>query len=200
MMKQRMLLTLALTAFLAVFGLGLTACGGRSSEDIIRQSVSEAFEQIKTGDAQSEMVKAVEGVMNSGQLKEFNIDADEYLKAYLDGFDYKVGDITVDDKEGTAEVKMTLTVKSAAAVNANFQTKWAAEIQRLQQNPDEVATQGDLYKRAGEVLLQSVKETETSTGEVSIAYKKNDDGEWQADQASVIKALGEVGASDSQDS
>ena len=112
-------------------------------------------------------------------LEQLGIDPKEYAKSYLEGFDYKIGDVTVDEDKGTATAEVTITCKSMNKIVEDFATQYQEKIAAL----DELPSEDDLYKMAGQVMVDVTKATEPRKTTVIFKYTCNDDGEWSADDS-----------------
>lgn len=95
----------AVAAALLALAIALVGCSsGPSDEEVIRQGVSEELAAIKAGD--DELISSVEE--GAGEdLKTLGIDARDFMSAYLDGFDYSVGDVKVDGDSATVHLSIT---------------------------------------------------------------------------------------------
>ena len=102
-MKKKMLLA-PLMAAIALCVFALAGCGGPSVESLITNDLTQQFDEIKNGgdDFLSGLEKA-----SGDDFKRLGIDTKKYAKSYLDGFDYKIGDVTVDEDKGTATAEVT---------------------------------------------------------------------------------------------
>ena len=97
-MKKRFAFIPMLVAF--VFALALSACGGASAEDLIRADLESYF-----GDPENAAEEFASGLEESAgdELDMLGITEDEFTEAYLEGFAYEIGEITVDGDTATAE-------------------------------------------------------------------------------------------------
>ncbi len=82
----------------------LTGCGP-SAEEVVRQGVSDELERLKTHDAA--LLEELAADSGADQLAVYGIDAQEFIAAYLDGFDYRIDDVKVDGDDATATVVLT---------------------------------------------------------------------------------------------
>lgn len=168
---------------LLVFTLGVMAgCNsGPSDEEVIRQSLTEELDQIKNMD--DEFINAMATDMDVDELATYGIDGVEFMKTYLDGFDYKIGDITVDGNKATAQV--TLTCKSFTAYNQAVQqaaTELATDTERLQ-----AMTTDQLNQLLGQTVMDALAGVEVAeTDQIDITFTKNGNT-WTPDAASEQK-------------
>ena len=107
--------------------------------------------------------------MDVDELSTYGIDGVEFMKTYLDGFDYKIDDITVDGDKATA--KVTLTCKSFTAYNQAVQNAATA----LASNPDALpTTEEELNQLLGQTVMDALAGVEVAeTDQINITYTKN---------------------------
>lgn len=102
-MKAVMAAGLAVT-LLAAGAVSLVGCGP-SAEEVVRQGVTDELERLKTHD--SELLAELAVDSGADELSVYGIDAQEFIAAYLDGFDYRIDEVTVDGEHATATVVLT---------------------------------------------------------------------------------------------
>lgn len=61
-----------------------------------------------------------------GSLEVLYLDAEEFAKGHFDGFEYEIGDISVDDKAGTATAEVKVKMKSHTDAMTNFTADYKA--------------------------------------------------------------------------
>lgn len=169
-LRRRLVAAVAAGAALLLCAL-LAACAA-SPEEAVRQDLSKRLEQVKTGD--DEFSSAFQKAVGS-DLGALGIDPKEFQEAYLSGFDYAVGDVTVTDD--TAIAKVTLTRRPIGRAVNDF----------LEKFQEEVAASGEtdaekLNKEAGALLVKQVKALKNEQVEANITYKKDGDT-WKMDDA-----------------
>ena len=113
------------------------------------------------------------------EFEQLGIDPKEYAKTYLEGFDYKIGDVTVDEDKGVATAEVSITCKSMNKIVEDFSTQYQEKVAAL----DTVPSDDELYKMAGQVMVDVTKATEPRKTTVIFKYTCNDDGEWSADDS-----------------
>lgn len=165
-MHRRRFISVTITALAAALALCIAGCSGTGvatdsqSEDAqaITQSVSELLDQLKggSGEAVTAAEEKVEALVGT-QLDDMGVQVDELLSAYLDGFDYSVGDASVTGASG--EVAVTLKWKSIPGIVKSF------------------IGGGDL---SGEALLSCVENAEISEQTINVYCTKGSDGTWSA--------------------
>ena len=116
---------------------------------------------------------------SSSELDQLGITADEFADAYLDGYAYEVGDVTVDGD--TASVEVSVTIKSYADIMAAFQDEfdaWAASVDTTTMTEDEA------YRQAGAMMLDVIAAAEPKTTEATLTFTQDSGGVWWMDSSS----------------
>lgn len=169
MKKKFWAIPVALAAVLCV--VVLSACGGPALEDHIRADISESLSSISP-ESEGFMQALTADTENFEML---GIDPTDFATAYLDGYSYEIGDVTVDDDAGEATVDVTVNIKSLDGVLADY-------IDRVQQwsadSPDEPGDEETVYLKCGELLMDALNEAEPKESNVTFTYKDNGNGEW----------------------
>lgn len=98
--------------------LALTGCGP-SNEERIEQAVSQPLEAIKAKDEAT--LTSLLSDNAKQQISDIGIDPASYMSAYLDGFDYALGPITIN--KDTATVDLTITCKTTDSIFSALQQK-----------------------------------------------------------------------------
>ena len=166
----------------AVAGVCLSLLAGCNSgpapEEVIKKDLEEQFATV-SADNEDLIASIEEG--GGEDMEQLGIDSAEFGEAYLDGFSYEIGDITVDDKEGTATATVTVKMKTMTDILTDFQTDFEEQLATLDMST--IESQDDLFKLGGEILMQSTKDAEPQESECEFEYKKNDDGEWEIQES-----------------
>lgn len=170
-----------LSAVVAVFAfalslVGLTGCqSGPSVEELIREDITTEFDSVTAEDSDF-----IEGIVESAgdDFETLGIDPKEFASAFLDGFSYKIDGIDVDEENGTAVAKVTMTCKSMGDILTEFQTVFSEKANEIDLT---TATQDDLYKMGGEVMMGSTENAEPKENELELGYSKDDEGAWNID-------------------
>ena len=163
-------LTIAALVALAML-VSLCACGGKSSEEVIREGVSADFETIKNfkDNPSSEILG---NLSDMADLEQFGIDGNEFFTIWFDGFDYQIDEITIQGDSAT--VKVTLTIKSFEdALN-----RFTEEINKLQYDEEYIGlAEEEIYKKLGPILLDCIKQAPLFSPTVELPYVLKD-GTW----------------------
>ena len=148
-----------MAAALLALAIALAGCSsGPSDEEVNRQGVSEELAAIKAGD--DELISSVEE------------DARDFMSAYLDGFDYSVGDVKVDGDSAT--VHLSITCRSMGEATEAFMGAYGDALANAKDLTDTDA----LYELAGKTLLESLSATQPKTVECDVQCQKDSDGNW----------------------
>lgn len=148
----------------------VTGCGEKvSDEELIREAITEELDSIKNLEDETLEEMGVEDLAE--QLEPMGVDGEEFMKTYLDGFDYTVGDIKVDGEKATASI--TLKIKSFNSINTEMQNVSADMLG----DADELAemSEDELMVKMGEVIMGIIEKTELKETEpIEISYELKD--------------------------
>lgn len=183
-MKKKLLLAPLMAALVACVVL-LSGCGGPSVEELITNDLTSQFDEIKNGG--DDFLSGLEEA-SGDEFEQLGIDPKEYAKSYLEGFDYKIGDVTVDEDKGTATAEVTITCKSMNKIVEDFATQYQEKIAALDTMPSE----DDLYKMAGQVMVDVTKAAKTKDTKVTFKYSANKDNEWSADDSATTEMMNAI--------
>ena len=126
-MKKKLLLA-PLMAVLVACVVVLSGCGGPSVEELITEDLTTQFDEVKNGG--DDFLAGLEEA-SGDEFKQLGIDPKEYAKSYLEGFGYKIGDVTVDEGKGTATAEVTITCKSMNQIVEDFATQYQEKVTAL---------------------------------------------------------------------
>ena len=104
----------------------------------------------------------------------YGIDGEEYLRTYLDGFDYTVGEVTVDGD--TAQADVTLKCKSYQEIEDGIENA----VVEIMETPEEILelTEEEINLKIGEVIMGAIGEIEPKETEpITLTYEQKD-GTW----------------------
>ena len=180
-MKKKLLLAPLMAALVACVVL-LSGCGGPSVEELITNDLTSQFDEIKNGG--DDFLSGLEEA-SGDEFEQLGIDPKEYAKSYLEGFDYKISDVTVDEDKGTATAEVTITCKSMNKIVEDFATQYQEKVAALDTMPSE----DDLYKMAGQVMVDVTKAAKTKDTKVTFKYSANEDNEWSADDSATTEMM-----------
>ena len=180
-MKKKLLLAPLMAVLVACVVL-LSGCGGPSVEELITEDLTTQFDEVKNGG--DDFLAGLEEA-SGDEFEQLGIDPKEYAKSYLEGFDYKIGDVTVDEDNGTATAEVTITCKSMNQIVEDFATQYQEKVAAL----DSMPSDDELYKMAGQVMVDVTKAAKTKDTTVTFKYTANDDGEWSADDSATTEMM-----------
>ena len=149
---------------------GLASCGP-SAADLIREDITSEFDELKA--SQDDLLDEI-AAASGEDFTALGIDAKAFAASYLEGFDYQIDDIKVEDT--TADVQVTVTLKSISDILSSFQTAYVEKLQTL-----DLATLADeqgLYTLAGQTLMEMVESAKPAENTFTITYEKDEDGVW----------------------
>lgn len=180
----------ALVASLAVVvavscGVVLGGCSSANPEQAIRDDLTATLDEVKNVDDAT--IEELMGSVDTSQLESYGIDGTEFARSLLDGFDYSIGDITVDGDTATAQV--SITCKSAMDLYDELENMMT----ELSEDPDILSLlsdEGAFNARLGELLMEAMDSLEPSTKDLELTYT-NADGTWTMDSSSAAE-LGQI--------
>lgn len=165
---------MAVMAFALCFG--LAACGGSKSSDekLIKDSINSELAGIKAMDAQSLATLTQSAGDISSQL---GISSEQFIKAWFDGFDYKINSVTVDGKK--ADASIDLTIKDFKVAIKTFSDDLDALLEDDAFISDLMGMSEDkmteaLTKKSGEILLAAFAKAPMKTASVELPYTLKD--------------------------
>ena len=168
-------------ALVLVLGLVLAGCSaGPSAEELIREDITSALDKVKELDDAT--IDELMETMDAASLEPYGIDGTELIRSMVDGFDYPIDSVTVDEQAGTATAELTVDSKSMAELYSAM----GDIVDELLSGPDMlelVSDQDALNKRVGELIMESVAAIEPSEKKIELGYSKVDDS-WELDEGS----------------
>ncbi|WP_195419866.1 hypothetical protein [Collinsella sp. D33t1_170424_A12] len=163
----------------------LSACGGPSIEDQIRTDLTAAFDTISPDN--EEFVDSIADATGSS-FELLDLDAKEFAEGYFSDFTYEIGEITVDEKAGTATADVKVKMKPLTDAMTSFTEdyeEWIASI-----DPTAVPTEEELYAKGGELMMAAIEATPTEESDITFDYSKNEDGTWAPSEGAEQAILG----------
>lgn len=157
-----------------------------SDEELIISDVDSYFEA--GDDMRSSFIAGLESG-SGGELDQLGISADEFADAYLDGYGYEVGTVTVDGD--TAEVEVTVTIKSYAEIMSTFESNFNAWAESV--DPSTVTSEDQVYQKAGEMLMEAAQAAEPEAYDATLAFTQDSGGVWLMDSSSEYELMSILG-------
>lgn len=163
------LAAMATILFAAVLSLGVLSSCGESTEQIITDSLTAELDSIKNMD--ESFMSELSSDPSIQDLEEFGIDTNKFIASYLNGFDYRIEGVSVEDDTATATV--VLTTKGFQEFNNALETALGDIL-----NSPDLATMGEeqIYAAVGEKVMAAIESiTPQETDPIQITYQLVDD-------------------------
>lgn len=176
--------TIPLMAIAVACAVFLSACGGPSVEELIREDINEAFAEVSPEN--EEMVEAISS-SSDGAFDQLGVDPQVFAEVYFDGFGHEIKSVEVDERAGTATAVVTVKIKSLSAVMAEFMTQFQAYVDGL--DPATVGSEEELYHKAGEILMDVASSAEVAETECTFEYEKDGENSWSASEGTENEIL-----------
>lgn len=157
-----------------------------SDEELIISDVDSYFEA--DDDMRSGFIAGLESGSGS-ELDQLGISADEFADAYLDGYGYEVGTVTVDGD--TAEVEVTVTIKSYAEIMSTFESDFYAWAESV--DPSTITSEDQVYQKAGEMLMEAAQAAEPEAYDATLTFSQDSSGVWWMDSSSEYELMSILG-------
>ena len=176
---------IAIAAVAVVVVIGLVAAFvvpslmGPSSEEIIREGVASQFEMLMDPDSE-EYREMVEDLDDSAGLGQFGVTGEEFVGSMLNGLDYEITAVEVDEANDEAVCYVTMTCKSFADIMPRLEQRMGELV-----NDPSVYTMGtdELYDLLGDEIMQAVDETELHDVDLELEFERDDEGVWSEDDS-----------------
>lgn len=174
---------------------GLAGCqSGPTAEELITQDLQTNFDKFKdpSSDLYAELTADLESA-NGDDLEKMGINASDYVASLLDGFDYAVESVDVDEDAGTAQANVTVTCKSLYRAMEDFGT--AAEQYAAQYVADALAagqTEADeavINQEMGQLFVEAVDGAEIQDNDCVFTYTRDEDNAWSADDSAATELM-----------
>lgn len=157
-----------------------------SDEELIISDVDSYFEA--DDDMRSGFIAGLESGSGS-ELDQLGISADKFADAYLDGYGYEVGTVTVDGD--TAEVEVTVTIKSYAEIMSTFESDFYAWAESV--DPSTLTSEDQVYQKAGEMLMAAAQAAEPEAYDATLTFSQDSSGVWWMDSSSEYELMSILG-------
>ena len=191
-MKRHTLRSLAVmvVAVLAVAcGLALGACSsGPSAEDIIREDIATNLDDVKNMDDAT--LDGLARQIGSVGLEEYGIDTGTLITSMIDGFDYSIESVEVEDDTATASV--TVTAKSMTEFTNFDYDVMADDIVDAVTSGEIDATDEDAVNAwVGEYIMGMIDDLELVEKDITFTYVNGEDG-WELDESSATSEAAQI--------
>lgn len=173
----------ALACALALGGCGLF---GPSPEQIVRDGLASDFDMLLDEESQARQTM-VSNLESTGALSGLGVDTQGFLDALLEGMEYEIASVEVDDEAKTATATVELTCKSLTDVATRAQellNQRAADAGETAISPEETLAW------MGECLMQAAREDAPESVELELDCSSDDEGTWSADDSVAAAVAG----------
>ena len=173
----------ALACALALGGCGLF---GPSPEQIVRDGLASDFDMLLDEESQARQTM-VSNLESTGALSGLGVDTQGFLNALLEGMEYEIASVEVDDEAKTATATVELTCKSLTDVATRAQellNQRAADAGETAISPEETLAW------MGECLMQAAQEDAPESVELELDCSSDDEGTWSADDSVAAAVAG----------
>lgn len=157
MKMKKIVAAVCATALVAFGAVALTGCGQDDAE-VVREGVTAELESVKNLD--QEFVDQFLAETDIAELEAYGIDGEEFLRAYLDGFDYTVDDVTVDGDTAVATVSITSKSLNEAMSTISDDLMALADDESI---ADVAQDEEALNQLIGDTVMESMNSLQTTT-------------------------------------
>ncbi len=165
----RISLTLIATLIAASLAmLPIAGCAHQTDEEAIESSIAKRLDSYKNPDSTEAANFAVR--MDIDSLAQYGVSMEDFMRSYLDGFDYVIDDVAVDGNTATATV--TIRCKSFSA----YEEALAQATDEMKQDPAFATMSTEKLKEEyGSAILDTLAGVEVrETEPISIVFEKTD--------------------------
>jgi hypothetical protein len=159
-MKRIALVALSVVlAFSMIFA--LTGCI-KGDEKVIKDAMTDQLNQLKNPNSdiwKKDMKSSLDSMSSLG------IDAQQLVAAWTEGFDYKIGTITIDGNKATAELTITCKQINPAIDSAQLKYKSDATNNSL--------SESERAKKIGELIISELKAQTLTTTSITVEFTKS---------------------------
>lgn len=173
----------ALACALALGGCGLF---GPSPEQIVRDGLASDLDMLLDEESQARQTM-VSNLESTGALSGLGVDTQGFLDTLLEGMEYEIASVEVDDEAKTATATVELTCKSLTDVATRAQellNQRAADAGETAISPEETLAW------MGECLMQAAREDAPESVELELDCSSDDEGTWSADDSVAAAVAG----------
>ena len=175
-----------IVAVLAVAcGITLGACSsGPSAEELIREDLTTNLDEIKNLD--DEAMDELAAEMGDLGLGDYGIGAEDLITSMIDGFDYSIDSIDVEEDTATASV--TVTAKSMSELmDLDYDAMSDDILDAVASGEVDITDEDAINAWAGEYIMGIVDALEPVEKDITLTYVNGEDG-WEMDESSESEA------------
>lgn len=192
MTKQKPVVLITFCVVLSCLML-LVGCGNSNPEEIIEKEISATFDALVVKEGESY------DAMKTSFVEEFEevpgINSEELFVSLLDGFNYSIDSIKVDNESGTAVATLNIKIKSMSDIFS----AWLSDLSETDASTFNGMSEDEMSEYAGKQLLAAVDATEAKDATIEIRYSINKDGGWELAEGENLESLTEAMLGDLQD-
>lgn len=167
----------AIIALLAVFV--LPGMAGPSDEEIIREGISAEFDAIMDKDSE-EYREIVAEIDETSGMDDLGVTGEQFVGSLLDGFDYEITAIEIDDENDSAVCYVTVTSKTFSDILTSLN-------QRIEEFGSDPSVYGmsmdELYAKMGDIVMECVDSAEPRPVDLELLCNRDEDGTWSEDES-----------------
>ena len=175
-----------IVAVLAVAcGITLGACSsGPSAEELIREDLTTNLDEIKNLD--DEAMDELVAEMGDLGLGDYGIGAEDLITSMIDGFDYSIDSIDVEEDTATASV--TVTAKSMSELmDLDYDAMSDDILDAVASGEVDITDEDAINAWAGEYIMGIINALEPVEKDITLTYVNGEDG-WEMDESSESEA------------
>ncbi len=195
-MKKKFLTRIAACAAAAmlVLGLGLVSAGcSQQSEapddptELVKAELTKGFDQVKDQltNIDNETLNAMFDADALAQFEAMGLDGAEFVKGLLDGFDYEIGEITINGDK--AEAAVTLKMKDLKEWMSNVEE---SAIQLAMENPN--ISEAELMSQMGPLMMDALGKVEGMADIPITVTATESNGTWTVDGDALSKEVSQA--------
>ena len=170
-------------AAVLVLGLGLMSTGCSQEAEtpsdpasLVKEELTKGFDQVKNelANIDSATLNAMFDSDDLAQFEAMGLDGAEFVKGLLDGFDYEIGDITINGDK--AEAAVTLKMKDLKEWMGYVES---GAVELAMNNPN--ITQDELMSKMGPLMMDALDQVQ-GMADIPITVEATEtNGEWVVD-------------------
>ena len=183
-MKKKFLARIAACAAAAVLVLGLglvsTGCSQSDSSDdpteLVKAELTKGFDQVKNqiANIDNETLNSMFDADALASFESMGVDGAEFVKGILDGFDYEIGEITINGDK--AEAQVTLKMKDLKEWMSSIET---SAVELAMSNPG--MSQEEMMAEMGPIMMDALDKVEGMADIPITVTATNNNGTWTVD-------------------
>lgn len=156
-----------MTAVLLATGVFALAGCAKTSEDVLRETVENEFNAYKN--LEDSALERIAQTAEQEGLSDLGISGVDFASAVLNGFDYHIDNIQINDDAAT--VSMTIVSKSTS----DFESKLSESVQAfVESDESQSMTAEEKNNKIGDITMQAFEDTEIINENVELQFQLQD--------------------------